>query len=282
MNQTVSIVTPAFRSGQHIGAAVRSVIAQSFPDWLMFIISDDGQDYEALLANAGIADRRLRFLHSGLNGGGASRARNLALEIIDTPYAAILDADDRFKPAKLERAVSALADHPIVTSALDVMDERFAHLRFVGDGPDLVLSPAEHKLVSISMDSMILWDRRQCDARYDTTLSNMTDLEFLMQLYRTADRSFHLGEPLHDYIKRGNSMSNGPGVTEGMIRSKNTLLGRLRQGYYPMAESDGPEGIAAFLTVSLAAEAAYPAALEANPGLLFEDHLEPMLAAARP
>ena len=282
MGHTVSIITPAYRAEPFIASAVRSVIAQSYPDWLLFIVSDDGEDYQALLKARGLADPRLRFLYSGEIGSGASRARNLALDVIDSEYIAILDADDRFRPGKLERAVAALAEHPIVTCALDVMDERFTHLRYVGDGPDRVLSPAEHKFTSLSMDSMIVWDQRHSDARYDTELSNMADLEFLMQLYRTVDRSFHLGEPLHDYIKRDVSMSNGPGVTEGMIRSKRTLLARLRDGHYPMAESDGPEGIAAFLAISLEAEAAYPAALAANPGLLFEDHLEPMLAAARP
>jgi hypothetical protein len=39
------------------------------------------------------------------------------------------------------------------------------------------------------------------------------------------------------------------------------------------------EGLSAFLTLSLTAEAAYPAALAEKPGLLFEDHLEPMLRA---
>lgn len=278
MKQTVSIIMPAFRAAPFIAAAVRTVLAQSFADWLLFVVSDDGEDYAALLASRGIADARLRFLSSGAIGGGASRARNLALDVIDTPYAAILDADDRFKPEKLARAVAALADHPIVTVALDVMDERFTRLRLVGAGADRVLRPGEHKFVCLSMDSMIVWDRRACDARYDTTLSNMTDLEFLMQLYRSAARSFHLGEPLHDYIKRRTSMSNGPGVTEGMIRSKQTLLERLGQGRYPMADAQGAEGIAGFLAISLAAEAAYPAALAATPGLLFEDHLEPLLA----
>jgi glycosyltransferase involved in cell wall biosynthesis len=279
--EPVAIIMPAFEAGPFIGAAVRSVLAQTWPHWQLWIVSDDAQDYGALLAAQGLADPRFHFLSSGAIGGGASRARNLALDRIDAPYAAILDADDRFKPQKLERAVAALADHAIVTSALDVMDEHFAHLRYVGAGPDRVLSPAEHKFVSLSMDSMILWDRRRTDARYDTTLTNMTDLELLMQLYRTADRSFHLGDPLHDYIKRTVSMSNGPGVTEKMIRSKEILLQRLQAGFYPMADPDGPAGIAAFLRVSLEAEAAFPAALAAKPGLLFEDHLEPLLVAAK-
>lgn len=271
---------PAYNAEPYVAAAVRSVLAQTYPHWLLHIVSDDAIDYEALVAAAGIADPRLRFLSSGAIGGGASRARNLALELIDTPYVAILDADDRFKPKKLERAMAALADHAIVTSALDVMDERFNHLRYVGKGPDRVLSPAEHKFVSLSMDSMILWDRRRCDARYDLELTNMTDLELLMQLYRTADRSYHLGEPLHDYVKLSASMSNGPGVTEKMIHAKEILLERLEDGHYSMADPDGPAGIATFLRISLEAEATYPAALGAKPGLLFEDHLEPMLATA--
>jgi glycosyltransferase involved in cell wall biosynthesis len=276
--QTVSIIMPAYRAEPFIGAAVRSVLAQTYPDWELWIVSDDGTDYAALLAAQGLADRRFRFLASGSIGGGASRARNLALDRIESPYAAILDADDRFKPQKLERAVAALADHAIVTSALDVMDERFTHLRHVGAGPDRVLTPAEHKFVNLSMDSMILWDRRRTDARYDTGLTNMTDLELLMQLYRTADSSFHLGTPLHDYVKLSVSMSNGPGVTEKMIRSKEILLQRLEAGFYAMADPTGPAGLATFLRISLKAEALYPAALAARPGLLFEDHLEPMLA----
>jgi hypothetical protein len=127
---------------------------------------------------------------------------------------------------------------------------------------------------------MIAWNRRRCDARYDLVLTNMTDLEFLMQLYRTAARSFHLGTPLHDYVKVSTSMSNGPGFTQKMIASKRELLARLNAGRYPMADPTGPAGIARFLEVSLKAEETYPAVLAANPGLLFEDHLEPMLADA--
>ena len=44
------------------------------------IVSDDGTDYEAHLAAEGLRDPRLRFLSSGAIGGGASRARNVALD----------------------------------------------------------------------------------------------------------------------------------------------------------------------------------------------------------
>ncbi len=279
MVETVAIITPCYKAERWIGAAVRSVLGQTYPHWEHWIIADDGADYEALLAAEGLRDPRLRFLSSGAVGGGASRARNAALDVLTAPFVAILDADDRFKPDKLEQAVAVLGHHAIVSVALDEYDEAGRHLRVVGQGPDRELTPAIYKWTSLSMDSMLVWDRRRTDARYDLELTNMTDLELLLQLYRTVSTSWHLGTPLHDYLKLGMSMSNGPGVTEKMIRSKREILRRLETGVYPMADARGPDGMAKFLRISLAAEETFGAAVAATPGLLFEDHLEPMLRA---
>lgn len=276
MTDTVAIITPAWRAQDTIVTAVESVLDQTYEDWQLWLVADDGVDYEAFLATIGIRDARIRFLSSGGSGRGASHTRNVALEQIDTPFAAILDADDRLKPRKLELAVQALADHAIVTTALDVMTDDFRHLRYVGDGRDRFLTAGAHKWVSLSMDSMLVWDRRHADGRYDPTLSNMTDLEFLLQLYRTVPTSMHLGTPLHDYVKRSFSMSNGKDVAEGMIASKTEILRRLESGHYGLPATEA-EGVAAFLRISIEAEALYGAALAARPGLLFEDHLEPML-----
>ncbi len=280
MDRIVAIITPAFRAEGTIIAAVNSVLAQTYADWELWLVADDGEDYEALLAGAGIRDPRFRFLGSGGSGRGVAHTRNVALERITTPYAAVLDADDRMKPDKLTRALAALETHGIVTTALDVMTDRFLHLRDVGAGPDRVLTPGAHKFVNFSGDSMQVWDRRRTDGRYDPTLKNMSDLDFLLQLYRSVPRSFHLGTPLHDYVKRTSSMSNGADVAAGMIASKREILRRLETGHYGLPDREA-EGVAAFLAISLEAESHYGAALAARPGLLFEDHLEPRLAAAR-
>jgi Glycosyltransferases involved in cell wall biogenesis len=280
MARTVAVITPTFKAQDTLPATVRSVLDQSHGDWQHWIIADDGFDYAGYLAERGLADPRQVFVGSGGIGRGASVTRNVALDRLDTPYAAILDADDRLKPLKLEKAVAALDRHGIVTTALDVMTMDFTHLRHVGTGPDRALRPGEHKWVSLSMDSMIVWDRRRGDGRYDATMSNMTDLEFLLQLYRTVPESYHLGTPLHDYIKRDGSMSNGKDVASGMIASKTEILARLEAGHYGLREED-VAGLAGFLRISLEAEAGYGAALAARPGLLFEDHIEPKLAAAR-
>ena len=280
MTQTVAIITPAYKAQSTLAATVRSVLDQSHADWQHWIVADDGFDYAAFLVEQGLNDPRQVFLTSGGVGRGASVTRNVALERLETPYAAILDADDRLKPQKLERAVAALAEFGIVTTALDVMTEDFQHLRFVGDGANRVLTPGEHKWVNLSMDAQVVWDRRRGDGRFDPTMSNMTDLEFLLQLYRTIPESFHIGEPLHDYIKRAGSMSNAKDVTAGMIASKEEIHRRLLGGHYGLSE-ENVASLVGFLNVSIQAEAAYGAAMAARPGLLFEDHIEPMLAQAR-
>lgn len=280
MAQTVAIITPAYKAQDTLPSTVRSVLDQTHADWQHWIIADDGFDYAGFLDEYGLADPRQVFLTSGGIGQGASITRNVALDRLETPYVAILDADDRLKPQKLQSSVAALARYGIVTTALDVMSMDFSHLRNVGHGADRALTPGEHKWVSLSMDSMLVWDRRRGDGRYDPTMSNMTDLEFLLQLYRTIPQSYHLGTPLHDYIKRNGSMSNGKDVAAGMIASKTEILRRLASGHYGLGAKD-VAGLTAFLRVSLEAEAAYGAALAARPGLLFEDHLEPMLTAAR-
>ena len=280
LSKTVAVITPAFRAQDTLPTTVQSVLSQTHADWQHWIIADDGVDYAAFLDGHGLRDERQVFLSSGGVGTGASRTRNVALEQLAVPYVAILDADDRLKPQKLELAVAALATHAIVTTALDVMTMEFDHLRYVGDGPDRELTPGEHKWVSLSMDSMVVWDRTKTDGRYDPSLSNMTDLELLLQLYRKTPHSMHLGTPLHDYIKRDGSMSNGKDVAAGMIASKSEILRRLESGYYGLSSVD-MAGVARFLRVSLAAEAAYGAAVRDEPGLLFENHIEPMLKAAR-
>lgn len=279
MKSPIAIIMPAYRAEATIVAAAQSLLNQTFGHWQLFIVCDDGADYQSVLGRAGLSDPRFTFLSSGKERSGASRTRNVALDAADCDFAAILDADDRFKPEKLARAAAALGRHAIVSTGLDVVDHEFEHLRYVGLGPDRFLAAGDHKRVNFSMDSMIVWDRRRTDARYDPDLPNMTDLEFLMKLWRTAPGNYHLGQPLHDYVKLPSSMSNGAGVTERMIAAKTLLLARLAEGYYPMADERARAGLEAFLHISLAAERAYPLKLAEQPGALFEDTIEPLLRA---
>ncbi len=280
MSARIAIVMPAYRAETIIHNAVGSVLAQTVADWQIVIVADDGVDYEAALRERGIVDARIRFLATPTRKSGASAARNVALEAIDTPFAALLDADDRFHPEKLARCLAALETHAIVSTAIDVVDTDFRHLRYVGKGVDRPLTAGRHKFVNLSMDSMIAWDRRRTDARCDATLPNMNDLDLLIRLYAHApDGSFHIGTPLHDYVKVPTSLSNAPTVTERMVASKTTMMARLRDGHYGVSE-EAVAGLTKFLMISIAAERAWREVSATTPGALFEDHIEPRLRDA--
>jgi glycosyltransferase involved in cell wall biosynthesis len=278
--KTFGIVTPAFHAEPHIVACVQSVREQTYPHWEQWIVADDGVDYAALLAEAGIRDSRLHFLSTRAVGAGSSWARNEALSSLDTDYGALLDADDRFKPDKLQQVRPALDYFSIVSTAIEAVEPSGRTLRLVGDGPDKVLAPANYKWTNLSMDSMICWHRGRTDGRCDLLLRAMTDFDFLLKLMATASSVWHIGTPLHEYLKLPVSISNGPGVAQRMISSKREIWRQLDEGAYPMADPKGPAGMMAFLDISLRAEKTYEAAAAAKPGLLFEDHIAPMLRAA--
>ena len=280
MPDAISIVMPAFRAEATIAGAVASVFAQSVADWRLLIVADDGADYAAVLGKAGLSDPRVRFLSTAGVATGASNARNAGLAAVDSRYAALLDADDRLKPHKLERLLGALASYPIVSTAIEVTDAQLRPLRLVGVGGDRELDAGRHKWINLSMDAMIGWDRERTDARFDAELPNMNDLDFLMRLFEHTATSLHLGEALHVYVKQPQSLSNGEGMTARMIAAKTTLRQRLGSGYYKFAHPGAAAGLDAFLAVSIEAERGYPEALAARPGLLFEDHLAPLLIAA--
>ncbi len=273
----VSIVMPAHRAEASIGAAVRSVLAQTHRNWELLIVADDEVDYEGLLGRAGIADRRISYLATGATGSGSPPARNLGLDHASNAIAAILDADDAFAPQKLERVLPHLAEYGVVSCALRIESAAGEFLRTVAAGADRVLDPGAYKFVNLSMDSMLVHDRRRADPRFDAGLPCLTDIDFLLKLLAKNETVFHIGEPLHTYVKHPQSISNKPGASADMIATKRLLRQRLLQGFYSLASPQGRDGLLRFYEISLAAEQSFGARLRDTPALLFEDHLEPML-----
>lgn len=274
---TIDIIMPAHSAADFIHHSVTSVLAQTSPDWRLWIASDDGIDYEKVLSDAGIRDARIHHLSMTHPNSGGCAARNFILDCLDVRFVAVLDADDRFKPQKVEVLAELIPANPIVACSLDVMDPDYRSLRTVGAGEDELLTGGRHKFRSISMDTMIAWDRLVCDPRFDPELPNMTDLDFLLKLLAVTPQVRYIGTPMHDYVKMPSSMSNSDGATERMIKAKSTIIDRLAAGAYHVDEAT-KSGMTRFLEISLDAERAYPMARAVKPSLLFEDSLEGFLA----
>ncbi len=97
---------PAYNASATLGRALRSLQAQTLPDWRAVIVDDGSSDDTAALVQR-FGDERLRLVRSERNLG-RGRARTLGVSQCSAPYVALLDADDWCLPERLERLVGVL------------------------------------------------------------------------------------------------------------------------------------------------------------------------------
>lgn len=95
----VSILIPCFNAERWIASAIRSALAQTWPNKEVIVVDDGSTDGSfRIIKSFGEA---IRF-ETGPNRGG-NVARNRLLELSDGDWLQYLDADDYLLPAKIER-----------------------------------------------------------------------------------------------------------------------------------------------------------------------------------
>lgn len=111
MQDKVSIITPSWNSERYIKKTIESVQNQTYSNWEMIIVDDCSSDNTvAIVEKICKEDPRVRILRQSENGG-AAKARNRSLSEASGRYIAYLDADDIWKPTKLEKQVQFMKVH---------------------------------------------------------------------------------------------------------------------------------------------------------------------------
>jgi succinoglycan biosynthesis protein ExoO len=114
-----SVIIPGYNVSGIIGRAIRSAAAQTFPPLEILVIDDCSTDDTVEVVRAlGREIPSLRPLSTPANGG-PSAARNVGLRAAKADWIALLDADDAWKPGRLER----LSEVASATSADFVADD---------------------------------------------------------------------------------------------------------------------------------------------------------------
>lgn len=106
----MTIIVPGRDVEEFAPAAVESLRAQTETRWHAILIDDGSVDATGeVFAAAAAADPRFRTLrHEASRGLGA--ARNVGLELVDTPLLGFLDADDELTPRALELLTGTLQE----------------------------------------------------------------------------------------------------------------------------------------------------------------------------
>src|SRR5690554_5302137 len=108
MNNLVSIITPTFNSEKYIQQTIQSVQNQTYQNWEMIIVDDYSSDATVrIIEEIAIQEPRITLIKSDRNSG-TGIARNKAIDKAKGRYIAFLDADDLWKPRKLEVQIEFL------------------------------------------------------------------------------------------------------------------------------------------------------------------------------
>lgn len=122
----VSILIPTYNSEQFIAEAIGSVQQQTYQNWEMIVVDDASSDGTvALISKLMQTDNRIQLQVLESNSG-TGVARNTALAKAKGKYIAFLDADDLWKPEKLEKQINFMQTQklPFTFSFYDCIDEQ--------------------------------------------------------------------------------------------------------------------------------------------------------------
>jgi glycosyltransferase involved in cell wall biosynthesis len=161
----VTIIVPVYNVADYLPETLDSIAAQTVFGQCHVILVDDGStDGSDLLAKQFAAEHpNVTALQQRNSGPGA--ARNLALDLADTPYVAFVDSDDLLPPRAIEVLLKAIVTHQasIAIGDMDTFPKPTAFLwkkpfgkgdrllETVVDAPDLIFDAGPcHKLYDLA------------------------------------------------------------------------------------------------------------------------------------
>jgi hypothetical protein len=133
----VSVVMPCYNCRDYAGAAIESVLSQTYRSFELIVVDDGSTDDSADIVEALIAahpEASMRLLRQR-NSGACGYPRNVAIEsVVRGEFVLCLDADDMLTPDFIERSVATLDAHPSRGFA-------YANYRCFGDDDQLYALP---------------------------------------------------------------------------------------------------------------------------------------------
>ena len=105
----VSVIVPVYQVEKYIGAAVESVLQQTYKEFELLII-DDGSPDKSIEICQQLTDSRIKIIRQ--ENRGLAGARNTGIRHAQGEYLAFLDSDDLWLPEKLEKHIEHLEKSP--------------------------------------------------------------------------------------------------------------------------------------------------------------------------
>ena len=209
----VTVVIPVYNSATTLSRAIGSVLSQTLKSFELLVIDDCSTDNSLSVARLeATKDARVKVIALPQNGGKAS-AMNYAATIAAGRWIAVLDADDRFLPSRLERVVAAGDGHRVDLVADNQLHSDNATGEVVrraftaeGAGREVGLTDfISHSDPGASFDFGILKPvvraefLRDHHLAYHPSAKLAEDFYFLLDFLAAGGRAYLVHEPLYEW-----------------------------------------------------------------------------------
>jgi glycosyltransferase involved in cell wall biosynthesis len=145
----IGLIVPFFQAFGYLDRAIESVIAQTYTDWELILVSNNGDKESRDIAEKWVRlDSRVSLIEEPQQG--IAYALNTGLLSCNRPLVARMDADDIALPHRLEKQVSFLQSHPDIgavatqTDFSSAIGESQGYQLFV-EWQNQIISPDDHR-----------------------------------------------------------------------------------------------------------------------------------------
>lgn len=238
-NPAVSVIIPAYNVAPYIGETLDSLLVQTHADWEAVVVNDGSTDgLDDVLAR--YADEpRIRVVDQANTGLAGARNRGIAEARADV--IALLDGDDRYRPAYLETMLAALAADPglgfvfcdaIMFGTPTREGRRFSEFE-PQDGP-VTLTRVILRQINIFGSTTIRRAALDEVGGFDPRLRACEDLDLWLRILAAGYGAARVDAALVEYRRRTDSLSAAPiKLNEAAVavyeRLAATLAGRPEQ-----------------------------------------------------
>lgn len=201
----VSVIIPCYNHGLYLHQAIKSILNQTYRNFEIIIVDDGSDDKETLGILEKIDIQGVEVFHK--QNGDVASARNYGIRRSCGEYILTLDADDRFAPTFIEKAVNILQKQPkvgMVTSYVQRFGENEIESgKLECKGGDIKDFLVKNQAVACLMFRFQCWK----DAGgYDEEIQGFEDWEFAISVTKQGWTVYSIPEYLFFYRRVPGSM----------------------------------------------------------------------------
>jgi len=208
MTDLVSIITPSYKSEKFISKTIESVLSQTYQNWEMIIVDDCSPDNSnEIIDEYCKKDSRIKLIKLEKNSGPAV-ARNRAIKEVKGRYIAFLDADDLWKPEKLEKQLLFMKENDLAFtySSYDLIDKDSNEIGTVITKETITY---EDMLKTCSIGCLTaIYDTEKLGKVYMPLIRKRQDYGLWLKILKKIGKTKGILEPLAIYRIRKDSVSS--------------------------------------------------------------------------